>query len=366
MLISADPESLSDLEGSGDEIHSGELMRFFCASTLALTCLLLLGACCDSSGSSSASSAGDRQPGEDQIGKQLGTSNGMAIGFKEFDEVAARRGAMNKELSEEERKDIVDGLIDEKLIYLKAVEAGTDLDPKIQRMVVNTYLKDVVYKEVRETSPTQEDLLGYYEEHKEDFVVPEKRQVKRILVKPRDGEDAAAAEARAGQVRKALDGEGLGDWNGLAAKHSDGPYAARGGDLGYLGNTERPGVDPAVVERAFAAEGVGVTEVFKTVEGFNILHIAGVRPRVERTFNQIKGAVARKAKAERYKAAYENYVIELRKTATDGINWEAVADHKIRGTRRLKPPKPVRRGADSLAPSMPAKPEAGHDKGAHK
>ena len=32
----------------------------------------------------------------------------------------------------------------------------------------NTYLKDVVYKEVRETSPTQEDLLGYYEEHKTD------------------------------------------------------------------------------------------------------------------------------------------------------------------------------------------------------
>jgi parvulin-like peptidyl-prolyl isomerase len=265
---------------------------------------------------------------------------------------------MAKNLGEDERKDIVDGLIDEKLLYLKAVELGIDLDPKIQRMVVNTFLKDRVYKKVRETRPTQEELMAYYEEHKDDFVVPEKRQVKRILIKPRDGEDSAAAQARAGRVRAALEGEGLADWNGLAAKHSDGPYAARGGDLGYLGNTERPGVDPAVVTQAFVQEGTGVSDVFRTQEGFNILQIAGIRPRVDRTFNQIKGAVARKAKAERYKAAYESYVVELRSSAEQDINWDAVNDHTVRGTRKLRPPKPVRRG-DVLAPSMPAKPEGG-------
>jgi hypothetical protein len=339
-------------------------MRFFSCSLAALFVACSSMGCTPQEGSSSAAAAGERQPGEDNIGKTFGTANGLEMGFKEFDEVAARKGAASGGLTEEQRKEIVDGLIDEKLLYLKAVEQGADLNPKIQRMVVNTYLKDHVYKEVRNTNPTQDELMAYYEEHKEDFVVPEKRQVKRILIKPRDGEDAAAAEARANQVRAALEGDGLSDWNGLAAKHSDGPYAARGGDLGYLGNTERPGVDPAVVTRAFAEEGVGVSDVFRTIEGFNILNIAGVRPRVDRTFNQIKGAVARKAKAERYKSAYEDYVRGLRATASQEINWDAVNDHSVRGTRRLKPPKPVKR-EDALAPSMRATPESAGDHSGH-
>jgi hypothetical protein len=333
-------------------------MRILRAQTFALFALLaLLAACSGTTSSAIAPSAAERQPGEALVGKSFGTSNGMNMGFREFDEVAARRGAMAKNLTEEQRKDIVDGLIDEKLLYLKAVEHGVDLDPKIQRMVVNTFLKDHVYKKVRETSPTQDELMGYFEAHKEDFVVPEKRQVKRILIKPRDGEDETTVAARAQQVRSALSGDGLADWNGLAAKHSGGPYKDRGGDLGYVGNTERPGVDPAVITKAFEQSGVGVTDVFETKEGLNILYVTAVRPRVDRTFSQIKGAVARKAKGERYKAAFENYVTELRSGAKQDINWDAVNDHAVRGSRRLKPPKPVRREAP-VAPSLSAKPEA--------
>ena len=336
-------------------------MRILSAKTFASLMILTFQLACSGGSSSSAPVTADRQPGEDLIGKSFGTSSGMAMGFREFDEVAARRGAMAKSLTEEQRKDIVDGLIDEKLLYLKAVEKGVDLDPKIQRMVVNTFLKDHVYKKVRETNPTPDELVAYFEAHKEDFVVPEKRQVKRILVRPRDGEDGAAAEARAKLVRAALEGEGAGDWNGLAAKHSSGPYKDRGGDLGYVGNTERPGVDPAVIARAFEQPVAGITEVFRTPEGFNILNVVAIRPRVDRTFNQIKGAVARKAKAERYKEAFESYVTALRNGAQHEVNWEAVADHTVRGARRLKPPKSVRKLP--LAPSMPATPE---DAGGHK
>lgn len=335
-------------------------MRLFSVPTFALLTILTLQLACSGGVSTSDPVAGDRQPSEDLIGKRFGTSSGMAMGFREFDEVAARRGAMAKSLKEEQRKDIVDGLIDEKLLYLKAVESGVDLDPKIQRMVVNTFLKDHVYKKVRETNPTPDELQAYFEAHKEEFVVPEKRQLKRILIRPREGEDGAAAETRAQQVREALEGAGAGDWNGLAAKHSSGPYKDRGGDLGYVGNTERPGVDPAVITKAFEQPAAGITEVFRTTEGLNILNVVAVRPRVDRTFNQIKGAVARKAKAERYKEAFENYVSALRSGAQHEVNWEAVAEHTVRGSRRLKPPKPVRK--DRLAPSMPAAPETA---GAH-
>lgn len=341
------------------------MIRRVLSLTLPLFLFALLGACAPSAGGT-ASERSAREPTQAQIGKSFGTANGMPMGFDEFDEVAARRGAIAKGMSDEERKTIVDGLVDEKLLYLKALEEGVDLGPKIQRMVVNTFLKDQVYAEVRETNPTEDDLVAYYEAHKEDFVVPEKRQVKRILFKTREGEDKGALKARADEVRGELEGAGINDWDGLAVKHSDGPYSARGGDLGYLGDGPRPGVDPAVIAKAFEASGTGVTDVFETAEGYNIVNVVAVRPRVERTFRQIKGAVARKAKAERYKKVYEDYVASLRKDAQLDINWDAVDAHEVKGGRRLKPPKPSPRspgpaGSEGSAPSLPAKPERHSD-----
>ncbi|MEE2828467.1 MAG: peptidylprolyl isomerase [Myxococcota bacterium] len=311
-------------------------------------------------------------PSEDLVGKHFGSVNGMPMGFTEFDQVAARRGAVGGNLDSETRQEITDGLVDEKLLYLKAREEGVDLDPKIQRMVVNTFLKNHVYVEVRETNPTEEELMAYYEEHKEDFVVPEKRQVKRILVKARDGEDAGAVAARVAQVRAELDGPGLKDWDALTARHSDGPYASRGGDLGYVGIAGRPGVDPAVIAKAFSLDGAGLSDVFETREGLNIVHVSGIRKRVERSFRQIRGAVSRKAKAERYKGAYESYVASLRLGADIQVNQSAVDAHEVAGGRRLRPIKPKKGSlpgsSGNEAPTLPADPKeaAGHTEGQGK
>ena len=338
----------------------------------ALMMAALLAACgVSSSGADGHAGATDsvRQPTEDLIGKSFGTTQGMNMGFREFDEVAARRGAMAKALDEDTRRDIVDGLIDEKLLYLEAVRQGADLDPKIQRMVVNTYLKDSVYESVREQAVTPEEMRAFYDENIDEFASAEKRKIHRILVKPRDGEDQAAARARADVVRASLEGEGVSAWGALAAKHSDGPYKSRNGDLGFLTKGKRPGVDPAVIEKAFALPGAGLSDVFETVEGFTIIHVPQIRPRREPPFDQVKGSVARKVKAERYKASYEAEVKRLRANSSHEVNWQAVADHVVEGARPLRRPTGRKRAPApdaGMAPSMSAKPEAaGHDHSKH-
>ena len=97
-------------------------------SILSLVLIFVLSGCSGSGGvGTSVGDTSPREPSEELIGKALGVTNGMPIGFDEFDEVAARRGAMAKSLDEETRKDIVNGLIDEKLLYLEAVRKGADL-----------------------------------------------------------------------------------------------------------------------------------------------------------------------------------------------------------------------------------------------
>ena len=279
-------------------------------------------------------------PSESQIGKVLGTADGMAIGFVEFDREAARKGAIKKSLTEEERKEIVEELVVEKLIYLRAIEQGVHLDPRIQKMVVQTFLKDEVFKDVRNSKITEEELIAYYDEHKDEFTVPERRHLKHMLVKPRkaDGEDRAGARARAEMIHGDLQGAGLKDWNALSARHSDGSHANRaGGDYGLIRNGPRPGLDPKVIEATFAMAAPGLGEVFETVDGFNLIYILEIKPKVERTYSQISGSVSRRANAERYKAAHQEFVGPLREAAKVDIQWDAVNAHEIKGGKPLRP-----------------------------
>ena len=272
-------------------------------------------------------------PTAEQIGAPIGTVDGRPIGTLEFDSMAARQMGRDGTLDDALRTDIVDRLVDEKLLYLEALRRGIDKDPKIQKMMVNTLLKQEVYSQVRTSEISEDDLKTYFAEHKEDFVVPEKVQIKRILIKAEEGETPAAARARAEEILAAVKAN-PSDFKTLAQRHSKGPYARRGGDVGFVTPEGKPGVDPAVVAKAFTVQGTEVLdEVFETVDGFNVIYIPNRRERVERTFQQMRGSVLRKVKADRYKDLYEGYVGGLRAAATVSLDESMIASHIVTSGR---------------------------------
>ncbi|HCP46715.1 MAG TPA: hypothetical protein DIU15_11765, partial [Deltaproteobacteria bacterium] len=176
-----------------------------------------------SAGASSPSSFSGGSPSPESIGEPLGTVNGLAIGSKEFDQMALRQMGRDGSVSDEARRDIIDRLVDEKLLYQEAVRRGIDKDPKIQKMMVNTLLKQVVYSDVRTTDIGDADLQSYFDEHKEDFVVPEKVQIKRILVRPEPaGQDAAALKMAVDRIHAEVVAH-TDDFKNLAQRYSKGP-----------------------------------------------------------------------------------------------------------------------------------------------
>ncbi len=272
-------------------------------------------------------------PSAEQIGSPIGTVDGMPIGTLEFDTMAARQMGRDGQLDDTLRTDIVDRLVDEKLLYLEALRRGIDKDPKIQKMMVNTLLKQQVYSQVRTSEISEEDLKAYFAAHKEDFVVPEKVQIKRILIKAEDGETPEGARGRAEEILAAVKAN-PSDFKTLAQRHSKGPYARRGGDVGFVTPEGKPGVDPAVVAKAFTVEGNAVLdEVFETVDGFNVIYIPNRRERVERTFQQMRGSVLRKVKADKYKDLYEGYVGGLRASATISLDDAMIASYIVTSGR---------------------------------
>lgn len=271
------------------------------------------------------------------LGEVLASVDGITVGSKEFEEMAARKQpAEGDSLSMEEKKEVLDRLIDEKLLYKAALAKGLDQDPKVQKVMVNTLLREEVYSSVRNSDFTDEELQAYYEAHKDDFVVPEKVQIKRILIKVDDDTDDAAAKAKAGELRGQLKKDS-DRFKELAAKNSEDPFRRRGGDVGFVAKTGKPGLDDGVVAKAFEMKVGQLSEVFKTDEGYNVILVANKRERVERTFQQMKGSVLRKVKNERLKDLYESYVGKQREGAKITVNEDKLAVVEVKSARRIGP-----------------------------
>jgi parvulin-like peptidyl-prolyl isomerase len=309
-----------------------------------------------------AASGGSTAAAEDK-GEVLATVNGMDVGSTEFEEMASRKQpAAGDSLSLEEKKEVLDRLIEEKLLYKAALAKGLDQDPKVQKVMVNTLLREEVYASVRNSDFNDEELQAYYEAHKDEFVVPEKVQIKRILIKVGDERDDATAKAEAERIRKELSGN-TDKFKELAAKHSEDPFRRRGGDVGFVAATGKPGLDDEVVAKAFTQKVGQLSEVFKSSEGYNIILVANKRERVERTFQQMKGSVLRKVKNERLKSLYENYVSNLRTGAKVQVNEDKLALVEVKATRRVGPGLMLNPGGPK---AMGGKAIAGPDVGSDK
>lgn len=327
---------------------------------LFLTASLLAGCAASTEPSESPSVAAadsDRAPSAAKIGRVVAKIDGHPVGSREFDIVAARKTGPTGTLSADERDEILTRLVEEKLLYREAVRRGIDLDPKIQKMMVNTLLKDEVYSSVRTSQIGDDELHAYFEEHASEFVVPAKINIKRILIKAADGESPEQTMARAEAVRAEVI-ERPSDFKALAEKHSQGPYARRGGDLGFVQAEGKPGVDPAVVEMAFTLAKFDVSGVFETRDGLNILYAADVREEVKRTFDQMRGSVLRKVKSEKYRELYEGYVAELRSKADIWIDTAYMETHEV---KQDIPPALLGGDKPTVGINKPDEPEATED-----
>ena len=96
----------------------------------------------------------------------------------------------------------------------------------------------------------------------------------------------------------------------------------------------KPGLDQAIVDKAFALEVNQLSEVFKTTDGYNILLVANKRERLERTFQQMKGAVLRKVKNDKLTDVHEGYVNGLKQGADVKINEDVLAAVDIKAAKR--------------------------------
>lgn len=284
---------------------------------------------CSGSGTTTTAASGPAAPPADTIGTELAKVAGLPVGSTAFNALAARQTpADGAAFSAEEKADILDRAVTDELLFQKAFGEGLYHDPKVRRILINLLLRNEIYAKVRNNDFTAAELEGYFEEHKEEFVIPEKLQVKRIFVevKADRGSDAAKEIADHTFAQLTANPDSFRD---LAIAVSDDPYKRRGGDLGYLAPEGKPGVPPEIVTKAFKTEVGTITEPFLAAGGWNIIQVANKRDRLERTFEQMKGSVLRRLKNERYETLTATYIEGLKGDSTVVVDEAALAALKV-------------------------------------
>src|SRR5919201_945435 len=198
------------------------------------------------------------------------------------------------------------------------------------------------------------DISAYFETHKEDFKIPEKRKIRYLLVDidgmrakinvpqsdveraynnnieqyttpeqvrashillKTEGKDDAAVKAKAEEILKQA--KSGADFAELAKKYSeDDASAKQGGDLDYFGKGRMvPEFDQAV----FSMEPGTISDLVKTQYGYHIIKLVDKKPSTTRTLPEVRQQIADQLAYERAQAqaadmsqAVEN---EIRKPA---------------------------------------------------
>jgi peptidyl-prolyl cis-trans isomerase C len=262
-----------------------------------------------------------------KTGTVLATVNGAPITSDEFDATANRQVAPSSStIDDAEKREILDLLVADELLFRRALAEGLQHDPAVKRALVTSLLKRDVYNNSVNDPISDEDARAYFDSHREEFVVPEKIQVRRILLRAKGGEDAAQLKQRAADMVQQIRARPE-SFRDLARAHSQDVYAQRGGDIGFISTRGKPGLPEVVVQKAFAQEVGEVSEPFEADDGWNIVSVTNRRERIERSYDQMRAAVERKLRTERQRARYDGYVEQLKTGAVIEIDDQALAQH---------------------------------------
>ena len=258
-------------------------------------------------------------------GTSLATVNGSEISSKDMDERVNRSTFQNpSEVTVEKKKEFLEELISNEVLYQEAKNKGYSEHPRVKMMMVSLLQRDALGSTSETATISDADTKKYYDTHHDEYVIPEKVRARRIVVQ--FGADKAASKKKADEVRKQAASRPE-DFGKIAMESSEGPEKQRQGELGYFPATGRPGLDPKVVSTSFGLKNGEVSQVFETPEGWNVVKVENRAPRTERTYDQVKKSIERKLMTERRKAMLDNYIAELKNKAKVAVNDAAVSTY---------------------------------------
>jgi peptidyl-prolyl cis-trans isomerase D len=135
---------------------------------------------------------------------------------------------------------------------------------------------------------TDDELRQYYEQHKDEYTLPERVKAQHILFKTQ-GKSPEEIEKIKEKARGVLDRAKKGeDFASLAKQYSEDSSASGGGDLGDFGRGQ---MVPEFENVAFSLGPGAISDLVQTQFGVHIIKVNSKQERRERPFEELKEAI---------------------------------------------------------------------------
>lgn len=273
---------------------------------------------------------------EEVQGTVLASINGRTITLEEFNEYI---NAYNAEVQAseypedvkqsymltalEDKKRILDGMVERELIIAEAILRGYKKDKQvtdaIKALQEQLLFAKLIEEERQKIGVTQQEIESFYTTNINAFVIPGERRVSEIVV---------PSEDRAKEILiQLLQGA---DFSVLARQYStDKQSAQKGGDIGFIvraaytveGDGQKT-MFPAFEEMAFSLELNKSSTFIKGPSGYYLIKVTNIKETTQKPLTEVYNNIEQVLLLQKQEAAFETLVGNLRKLGVITIREE--------------------------------------------
>ena len=233
------------------------------------------------------------------------------ITLKDFNARIESLPAHYQDIIKGQKREFLDDLIIEELLYSQALKSGLDKNPETQSVIAEAKKKILISKFIKEnvdslSAASEEDIKKYYDEHSEEFMLPERWRASHILVE-------TAEEAL--EIKQLLS-EGK-SFEELARARSLDSSSKKGGDLGFFSKGQ---LIPDF-EKACIGLTVGQTsDIVKSQLGYHIIKLEEKKEPEVQEFDEIRNLIKKELERDRKKQVLAELTNNLKNNTAISVN----------------------------------------------
>jgi peptidyl-prolyl cis-trans isomerase C len=225
------------------------------------------------------------------------------ITIKDFKNKLSKLPKHYQAVAEKNKKNLLDDMIVESLFFEDAIRKGIDRDKEIKDILVEARRKIIVAKFVKtevddKVKVSEDEMKAFYEEHKDEFKIPQMWRASHILV---------ASEGEAKDVLAELSkGSKFED---IALAKSIDATSSRGGDVGYF----RRGQVVPEFENTCLGLSVGQTSgIVHTQFGYHIIKLTDKKSEALESYESAKPKIESVLKLKKRNELFDKLVVNLK------------------------------------------------------
>jgi parvulin-like peptidyl-prolyl isomerase len=196
--------------------------------------------------------------------------------------------------------------------FLKALKAkGTNYTEFREDIRDQLMAQKVVEKEVASTIViTPGDIRDLYEKNKEALIAPDAVKVRTITVKKKEEGDDPEAKKKIKDIAAKIDNGG--SFSEVAEEMSEGPFAERGGDMGYIVQGQTL---PEIESVIFSLDKGEMSDIVETRVGYHVFMVEDTRESKQMELSEVSEFLREQLYKRRFQEALQRWMEEKKKNA---------------------------------------------------